>query len=74
MITTGIKKYKSVIKIKKKHDKIVLLGKAKLNTIKTLIPKSFDSFVSHDEFVSVNDLLREYEMKEETKNVVEHTK
>ena len=33
-ITAGIKKYKSVIKKKnKKHDKIVLLGKDKLNTI-----------------------------------------
>ena len=34
-ITAGIKRYKSVIKTKKKkHDKIVLLGKDKLNTIK----------------------------------------
>ena len=33
-ITAGIKKCKSIIKKKKKkHDKIVLLGKAKLNTI-----------------------------------------
>ena len=33
-ITAGIKKYKSIIiKKKKKHDKIVLLGKGKLNTI-----------------------------------------
>ena len=32
-ITAGIKKYKSIIKKKKKkHDKIVLLGKDKLNT------------------------------------------
>ena len=38
-ITAGIKKYKSIIKKKKKkHDKIVLLGKDKLNTIEVLIP------------------------------------
>ena len=40
-ITAGIKKYKSIIKEKKKkHDKIVLLGKAKLDTIKVLNSKS----------------------------------
>ena len=33
-ITAGIKKYKSIIKkLKKKHDKIVLLAKSKLNII-----------------------------------------
>ena len=53
------KKYKSTIKKKKKeHDKIMLPGKAKLNTIKVLISKSLiDSYISHDEFVSVNNLL-----------------
>ena len=40
-ITTGIKKYKSIIKNKNKiHDKIVLLGKDKLNTIEVLIFKA----------------------------------
>ena len=35
-ITAGTKKYKSITKKKKKkHDKIVLLGKNKLNTIKS---------------------------------------
>ena len=35
-ITAGIKKYKSIIKKKgKKHDKIVLSRKTKLNTIKS---------------------------------------
>ena len=69
-ITAGIKKYKSVIKKKKKkHDKIVLLGKAKLDTMEVLISRSLiNSYISHDEFVSVNNVLREYnEMKEETK-------
>ena len=37
-ITAVIKKYKSIIKKKKKkHDKIVLLGKTKLNSIEVLI-------------------------------------
>ena len=53
------KKYKSTIKKKKKeHDKIMLPGKAKLNTIKVLISKILiDSYISHDEFISVNNLL-----------------
>ena len=37
-ITAGIKKYKSIIKKKKKkHDKTVLLAKSKLNSIEVLI-------------------------------------
>ena len=48
----------------------MLLGKGKLNTIKVLILKAvIDSYVSHDEFVSVNNVLRDYyELKEEIKN------
>ena len=42
------------------HDKIVLLGKDDLNTVDGLICKaSIDSYISHDEFVSVNNLLKE---------------
>ena len=50
-IAAGIKKYKSVIKKKKKkHDKIVLLGKYKINKIEFLISKALiDSNISHDE-------------------------
>ena len=57
-------------KKKKKEDKIFLLGKDRLNTIEFLISKALiDSYISHDEFVSENNLLREYvEMKEEIKN------
>ena len=78
-ITAGIKNYKSLIKKKKKkHHKIVLLGKTKLDTIEVLISKSLiDSYISHDEFALVNNVLREYsEMKEEIKNLepsVEYT-
>ena len=78
-ITTGIKKYKSIItKKKRKHDKIVLLEKPKLYSIKFLISQALiDSYISHEEFVSVNNVLREYyEMKEAINNPetsVEHT-
>ena len=62
-IIAGIKKYKSITKKKKekkKHGKIVLLGKNKLNTIEVLISKSLINF----EFVSLNNVSREYnEMK-----------
>ena len=66
-----IKNYKSVIKKKnKKHDKLELLGKAKLNNIEVLISKALiDSYISHGEFVSINSVLREhYALKEEIKN------
>ena len=58
-ITAGIKKYKSIIKQKKKHNKIVLLVKDKLNSIEVLISKDLiHSYISYDEFVSVNNILR----------------
>ena len=58
-IAAGIKKYKSLIKKKKKkHDKIVLLAKSRLNTIEVLISKALiDSIISHDEFVLINNVL-----------------
>ena len=70
-ITAAIKKYKSIIKKKKKnHDKIVFLGKDNLSTIEVLVSKALvDSYIIHDKFVSVNNILREYnEIKEEIKN------
>ena len=70
-ITPGIKKYKSIIKEKTKKDsKKVLLGKDKLNTIEGLISKSLiDADISHNEFVSVHNALREFnEMKNKLKN------
>ena len=36
-VTVGIKKYKSIIKKKKKRDKIVLLAKTKLHSIQVLL-------------------------------------
>ena len=39
----------------------MLLGKDKLNKIEVLISKALiDSYISHDEFVSVNSVLRAY--------------
>ena len=46
-----------------------MLGKDKLNAIEVLISKALiDSYISHDKFVSVNNVLREYhETKKEIK-------
>ena len=71
-ITAEIKKYKSIIKRKKKkHDKLVFLAKSKLNRIEFLISKSLiDSSITHDEFFFKNIVLKEYnKMNEEIKNL-----
>ena len=69
--TAGIKKYTSMIKKKKKkHDKIVFLAKYKLNSIfRALISKALiDWNISHDEFVLVSNVLKEfYDMKRNQK-------
>ena len=65
-----VRKYKSIIKKNKnKHDKIVLLAKSKLNSIEVLLSKSLiDLVVSHNEFVLISNVLKEYsELKEEIK-------
>ena len=70
--TAGIKTYKSIIKKKKKkHDKIVFLAKSKLDKIEVLISKALiDSVISHEEFVLINNLLKEYnKIKEKIKNL-----
>ena len=67
-ITAGIKKYKSIIELKKmKHDKIELLAKSKLSSIEVLISKVLiDSVIISNEFVLINNVLKEYnETKEE---------
>ena len=68
VITAVIKKRKSIIKKKKrKHDKIVLLAKSKLNSIEFLIYKAL---VDYDKFVLMNNVVKEYnKMKEEIKNL-----
>ena len=70
-ITAGIRKYKSILKKKKrKHDKIVLSAKSKLNSIEVLIYNALiDSSISHDKFVFINNVLKDfYDIKEEIKN------
>ena len=48
----------------------MLLGRGNLNTIEVLISKALnDSYINHDKFVSVNNVLREYfEMKKKSWN------
>ena len=60
VIIAGIKKYESIIKKKKKHGKIVLLLKSKLNKVEALICKALiDSNISHDELVLINNVPKE---------------
>ena len=77
-LTARIKKHKSIIKKRKKHDNVVLLAKTKLNAMEVLISKALiDLYINRDECVSVKNILREYnEMKEEIKianNAMEYT-
>ena len=71
-IIAGIKKYKSIFKNKKrKHYKIVMLARSKLNKIEVLISRSLNDLnISHDEFVLINNLLPYYiKMKEIIRNL-----
>ena len=54
-VTKEIKKYKSIIKKKKKkNDKI---AKSKLNSIEFVVSKALiDSVISHGEFVLINNV------------------
>ena len=49
---------------------MVLFAKSKLNSIAVLISKALiDSNISHDEFILINNVLKEfYDMKEKRKN------
>ena len=71
LITTWIKKYKSITKKKKeKHDKILPLAKSKLNSVEVLISEVFiDSDITHNEFVLINNVPKEInDIKEEVRN------
>ena len=54
-ITTGIiKKLLNITRNKKKHDKILMLAKSKLNSNETLISKALnDMEISNEEFVTI---------------------
>ena len=70
-ITERIKRYNnSIIKEKKKkHDKIVLIAKPKLNSIEVLISKAIiDSIIRHDQFILINNVLKEYDEIKENNN------
>ena len=72
VVTEGIKKYKAIIKKRKKnHNKRVLLAKFKLNSIEVLIYKALIYLViSHNEFILINNEQNEYnDMKEEIINL-----
>ena len=56
--------------MKKKHDKILLIAKSKLNSIEVLISMALtESVISLDEFVLINVLQEYNEMKDEIKNL-----
>ena len=59
-------------KKKNKYDKIVSLAKTNLNNIDVLISRVLiESYISHDQFVKVNNVLNEYEdMKKEIENLM----
>ena len=64
--TTGIvKKLLNITrkKKKKKHDKILMLAKSKLNSIDTLIYQALiDMDISHEEFITILKVKDRYEM------------
>ena len=68
-LTTGIKK--KVLKItrnkRKKHNKIVLFAKSKLNSIETLISQALiDLEINHEEFKTIIEEKEKYEKMEES--------
>ena len=71
-IVAGIKTYKSIIKKKKnKYDEIIYLATSELNKTEFLIFKALiDSAISHDEFVLINNVPKEYnKVKEEIRSL-----
>ena len=69
---TGIKMYNVIVRKKKKKQNIItLLAKSTLNSIEVLISMVvINTNFSHDEFVLINNVLKEYDnMKQEIKNV-----
>ena len=76
-LTTGIiKKLLSITRNKKKkHDKILMLAKSKLNSIETLVSQALiDMEISHEEFNAIIREKQKYErMKENVRNVSERS-
>ena len=74
-LTTGIiKKLLSITRNKnKKHDKVLMLTKSKLDSIETLLSQALiDMEISHEEFNAIIREKQKYErMKENVRNVSE---
>ena len=74
-LTTGIiKKLLNITRNKKKkHDKILMLAKSKLNSIETLVSQALiDMEISHEEFNAIIREKQKYErMKENLRNASE---
>ena len=67
-LTTGVvKKFLSITrKKKKKHDKILIMAKSKLNSIETLISQALiDMEISHEEFITILKEKDKYEKMKE---------
>ena len=62
---------KSIKKRKKKHNKIIILAKSKLNVIDTLLSSALnDSEISHEEFTNIINEANIYEnIKENIKKL-----
>ena len=79
IFTLGMGISKLLLKItkkrKKKHNKIIVLVKNKLNKIETLLSNAlYDSKISHEEFASTTTEKNSYEnIKENIKNDLEST-
>ena len=77
LVTEIIKKLlKTTKNKKKKHDKILMLAKSKLNSIENLVSQALiDMEVSHKEFITILKEKDKYEkMKENVRNVSEKLK
>ena len=75
-LTTGIiKKLLSITRNKKKHDKILMLAKSKLDSIETLVSQALiDMEISHEEFNAIIRVKQKYErMTENVRNVSERS-
>ena len=66
-LKTGIvEKVLNIRRKKKKHDKILILAKSKLNSIDTLISQSLIAMdISHEEFITILKEKERYEMMKE---------
>ena len=59
---------------RKEHNKLVLLAKAKINSVEILISKALiDSYINQNKSVLVNNVLRKYDdMKEAIDLFIKH--